>query len=287
MPDSSTILLVDDEDSVQKLLAYPLERDGYRVLQARVGSASRRARERGDRGRRAQDRPGAALGRGARGSGAAHVCRVRAAAHPRRQSRTRLHAPDAARGPLGRLRVSRAAHDRRPRPASAREARARSPRARADLNRARRRLPLPRLMNPLRSVGARLSLALAFVIAVALGISYAIVVPSLERNLTQAKLDQLRRDADVWAYQFNLTEFEASTGFLLPDYVREASETTNTRVVVYRQLTEETVTVLEDSGEDSSAVSNDPIAVRAFQGIGTAEGVVSRDDRRYAEIAYP
>jgi DNA-binding response OmpR family regulator len=37
MPDSSTILLVDDEDSVQKLLAYPLERDGYRVLQARDG----------------------------------------------------------------------------------------------------------------------------------------------------------------------------------------------------------------------------------------------------------
>ncbi len=37
MPDSSTILLVDDEDSVQKLLAYPLEREGYRVLQARDG----------------------------------------------------------------------------------------------------------------------------------------------------------------------------------------------------------------------------------------------------------
>jgi DNA-binding response OmpR family regulator len=37
MPDSSTILLVDDEDSVQKLLAYPLEREGYRVVQARDG----------------------------------------------------------------------------------------------------------------------------------------------------------------------------------------------------------------------------------------------------------
>jgi DNA-binding response OmpR family regulator len=38
MPDHpSTILLVDDEDSVQKLLAYPLERDGFRVLQARDG----------------------------------------------------------------------------------------------------------------------------------------------------------------------------------------------------------------------------------------------------------
>jgi DNA-binding response OmpR family regulator len=37
MPDSSTILLVDDEDSVQKLLAYPLEREGFKVLQARDG----------------------------------------------------------------------------------------------------------------------------------------------------------------------------------------------------------------------------------------------------------
>ena len=37
MPDSSTILLVDDEDSVQKLLAYPLERDGFRVVPARDG----------------------------------------------------------------------------------------------------------------------------------------------------------------------------------------------------------------------------------------------------------
>ena len=37
MPDSSTILLVDDEDAVQKLLAYPLERDGFNVVQARDG----------------------------------------------------------------------------------------------------------------------------------------------------------------------------------------------------------------------------------------------------------
>src|SRR5207249_2356209 len=37
MPDSATILLVDDEDAVQKLLAYPLEREGFRVVQARDG----------------------------------------------------------------------------------------------------------------------------------------------------------------------------------------------------------------------------------------------------------
>src|SRR3954469_2428835 len=42
MPDSSTILLVDDEDSVQKLLTYPLERDGFRVVQARDGDQALR-----------------------------------------------------------------------------------------------------------------------------------------------------------------------------------------------------------------------------------------------------
>jgi len=42
MRDSSTILLVDDEDSVQKLLTYPLERDGFRVVQARDGEQALR-----------------------------------------------------------------------------------------------------------------------------------------------------------------------------------------------------------------------------------------------------
>jgi DNA-binding response OmpR family regulator len=37
MPDSSTILLVDDEDAVQKLLTYPLQREGFRVVPARDG----------------------------------------------------------------------------------------------------------------------------------------------------------------------------------------------------------------------------------------------------------
>jgi len=48
MPNSSTILLVDDEDSIQTLLTYPLERDGYRVVQARDGEeALRRFAEEG------------------------------------------------------------------------------------------------------------------------------------------------------------------------------------------------------------------------------------------------
>jgi DNA-binding response OmpR family regulator len=38
MPEPPTILLVDDEDAVQKLLTYPLERDGFRVVSARDGA---------------------------------------------------------------------------------------------------------------------------------------------------------------------------------------------------------------------------------------------------------
>jgi DNA-binding response OmpR family regulator len=37
MADAVTVLLVDDEESVQKLLAFPLEREGFRVVQARDG----------------------------------------------------------------------------------------------------------------------------------------------------------------------------------------------------------------------------------------------------------
>ena len=42
MPNTSTILLVDDEDSIQTLLTYPLERDGYTVVQARDGEEAMR-----------------------------------------------------------------------------------------------------------------------------------------------------------------------------------------------------------------------------------------------------
>src|SRR5436190_6462310 len=37
MGDSSTILLVDDEESVRKVLTFPLERDGFTVVQAGDG----------------------------------------------------------------------------------------------------------------------------------------------------------------------------------------------------------------------------------------------------------
>src|SRR5205814_1100143 len=63
------------------------------------------------------------------------------------------------------------------------------------LHRARRGLPLPRSMNPFRSVGGRLSIALALVVAAALALVDLIVVPSLERNLIDSKLSELHDSA--------------------------------------------------------------------------------------------
>jgi DNA-binding response OmpR family regulator len=40
MQDTPTILLVDDEDAIQKLLSFPLQKDGYRVVEARDGEAA-------------------------------------------------------------------------------------------------------------------------------------------------------------------------------------------------------------------------------------------------------
>jgi CheY-like chemotaxis protein len=43
VPDAApTILLVDDEDSVRTVLAFPLERDGYTVVQAADGEEALR-----------------------------------------------------------------------------------------------------------------------------------------------------------------------------------------------------------------------------------------------------
>jgi DNA-binding response OmpR family regulator len=42
MSESATILLVDDEEAIQKLLTYPLEHEGFRVLQARDGEEALR-----------------------------------------------------------------------------------------------------------------------------------------------------------------------------------------------------------------------------------------------------
>jgi signal transduction histidine kinase len=143
-----------------------------------------------------------------------------------------------------------------------------------------------------RSVGARLSLALAIVVAVALGVGYAVVVPLLEDNLTQAKLDQLTRSAESEARRFPTGEFGfANPGFIedIDLYIDEAAAATNSRVVLLTPLAGEQLIVQEDSRDTSRApdVSDDQVALRATLTFAPARDIVRRDGRDFAEVAFP
>ena len=91
--------------------------------------------------------------------GPRHLRRVRDPRRARPLARPGAHPRDAARARLGRLRVPRPAHRRRPHPPPAREARARPEGARVPLHRARRRLPLPRVGTDAAAAGPPTSAA--------------------------------------------------------------------------------------------------------------------------------
>jgi signal transduction histidine kinase len=144
-------------------------------------------------------------------------------------------------------------------------------------------------MNPLRSVGAKLSLGLAVLVAGALAVVYAVVVPSLERNLVNARLGQLRSAAPQIRENVPLGAVADWSAFL-----EFASATADARVVVFDVLTPPgyeppALSVTEDSHGMSFAkdVQNDPLALEAAKRLQQTSGTVGRDDRRFAEVAIP
>jgi signal transduction histidine kinase len=138
----------------------------------------------------------------------------------------------------------------------------------------------------LRSVGARLSLALVLVVAVALGIVYLTVVPSLQSRLERTRLVQLegaaRRLAPV-----------AARSPVLQQFANTESQDVGARVMVFQSSSVPggvaVSSPIADSSEAQSAqdVTNDPIASCALASGRLAHGIVSREDEHYAEAAIP
>jgi signal transduction histidine kinase len=140
-------------------------------------------------------------------------------------------------------------------------------------------------VNPLRNVGARLGLALAVVVAAALGLTDLIVVPSLERNLIDAKLGQLRDAAPTVAREVFL-----SSTFTLDDTLQSAAASSDARVIYYTVLTRNPpkLTVYADSNPITAAdVQDDPVALRAFEQGVLQTGTTNSGGKRFAEAAYP
>jgi signal transduction histidine kinase len=138
-------------------------------------------------------------------------------------------------------------------------------------------------MNPLRSVGARLSLALAVVVTGALAVVWIALVPSLERKLVDGKLNELAASARAVAR-------ETSERVPDQDFIDEASRTADARVVYFRPLAggpQTTLSPIFDSSHlaFSQDVEQDPIALRAASRLGVQRGRVSRGENPYAEAA--
>jgi signal transduction histidine kinase len=139
-------------------------------------------------------------------------------------------------------------------------------------------------VNPLRSVGARLSLALLVVVTGSLAIVYMAVAPSLESRLINSRLTDLRRSAPALAGQLVKNQFD-------PNFLESAQMTANARVVLLRPLsrTPPILSVLADSrGSGSSAdIRNDAFAVSTSQDLKARHGTVWRGESRYAEVTVP
>jgi hypothetical protein len=110
-------------------------------------------------------------------------------------------------------------------------------------------------------IRVRIALALAGIVAAALGAAYVIVIPSLEQRLVDARLDELERLSVPLAQNLPSDQFDWFT----------ASERwalrTNSRVVVFDVLTREppSLTVTADSqGSFSEDADNAPVAISAL-----------------------
>jgi signal transduction histidine kinase len=137
-------------------------------------------------------------------------------------------------------------------------------------------------MNPFRSVGGRLSLALAVVVAMALGLVDLIVVPSLEQNLIDSKLAQLRKAAPEIRRQVTET-----VTFNLDPVLNDAAQSANARVSVFTTLDPDTLIPFADSNARSSDLAEDPVALRVARSRREASGTVERRENRFAETALP
>jgi signal transduction histidine kinase len=133
-----------------------------------------------------------------------------------------------------------------------------------------------------QSVGAQLSLALLLVVAVALGIVYATVVPSLRSRLVTARVSQLEEAAARLGPKVD------QNAILYGDVVGAWAAKSGARVLLIRPVAG-TPLPIQDSlgGRRSNDVQDDPVVVRATQTRRPQHGTVKEDDQHYAEAAVP
>ena len=133
----------------------------------------------------------------------------------------------------------------------------------------------------LRGIRLRLALALVAVVAGSLGVVYLIVVPSLETELVNAKLDQLEEDARTVARNYT-TQVGSEQ-----EFAEQAASVFQARVVVYSILQNQPFVFGDSNTAASLDVARDPVAREATRSRELARGTVERRGRQFAEVAIP
>jgi signal transduction histidine kinase len=137
---------------------------------------------------------------------------------------------------------------------------------------------------PLLSLSVKVGLMLFVVVAGALAIVYAAVVPQLESRVVDAKLRDLRTSAQAVAREIG----DQPNLFAQQSEVVALGESLNVRVVLLAQLTEEQLVALADSRNiRSGGFSENPFALRTMETRRLSSGRSSREGGDFAEVAYP
>lgn len=135
----------------------------------------------------------------------------------------------------------------------------------------------------IRGIRVRLALALLLVVGGALSVVYLIVVPSLESELVDARLDQLADAAPTLArgYEDDAARLSEQA------YAEVGASVFQVRVVIYTAL-QDSLLILGDSNTASSTdVERDPFARRAAESGRVQRGTIDRRGREFAEVALP
>ena len=133
-------------------------------------------------------------------------------------------------------------------------------------------------------IRVRIVIVLVGIVAGALGTAYMIVVPSLERRLVDARLDQLTSLA------VPLTRTLPEDTSMWQDRVEGYAVATNSRVVAFAVLSKNraTLAVVADSRTRSSRdVARDTVALAALRSGKVERGRVSHSEGDYADVAIP
>jgi signal transduction histidine kinase len=142
-------------------------------------------------------------------------------------------------------------------------------------------------VNPLRSVRLRLAFGVFLAVAGALLIVYLILIPSLERRLTNSKLARLERIAGPAAKTF--TSAPAVRWQL---NAADTSQAYEVRVILFqvnRVAGRASIASYVDSntGKADATVESDPVALEAATTLEARHGTVHRGGTRFAEVAVP